>query len=185
LSTVLAYTLQGHGIIVGGAYPYYTPKARRPEKRLDIPGEPCETSGTYLKSIAVTKVLPCLVEAAMIRVTAQTSIDITDIMPFLNTQMPRATYNHEAKTLTFTDERRLITIYPTKIEMAQIEGIDDAFRVLSKIRDTVNETHKNKGHIQPSNEKRIKHNFLKLYGYLPKTNCCKSISRRPRTFLGY
>jgi len=163
--------LQGHGIVVGGACPYHRPKALGPEKRLSIPGEPCETSGTYLKSIAVTRVLPCLGEVAMIRVTAQTSIDVADIMPYLNTQMPRATYIHEAKTLTFTDERRIITIYPTKIEMAKIEGMEDALRVLSRIRDTVNDTYRNRCHIQPTNEKRIKLGFLELYGYLPKTNC--------------
>jgi len=76
-------------------------------------------------------------------------------MPYLNTQIPRATYIHETKTLTFTDERRIITIYPTKIQMAEIEGMEDALRTLSQIRNTVNETYRNRCHIQPTNEKRI------------------------------
>ncbi|MBU4185969.1 MAG: hypothetical protein KKC23_07210 [Proteobacteria bacterium] len=62
--------------------------------------------------------------------TAETSTDISEIMPYLNSVMPKATYNEETTTLTFTEDRRVTTIYPSKIEMGKVKGILDAISVL-------------------------------------------------------
>jgi ArsR family metal-binding transcriptional regulator len=162
--------LRDQGIIVSRAYPYQPAKARRLKKKLEMLGESSRASVPYLQSITITKVLPCLVDPDMIRVTAETSVDVSDIMPYLNRLMPGASYNHEAKTLTFTEKPGVITIYPTSIEMGRIQGVGDAISILSWIRDMVNATYENRERIQPSTEIRVLQP-LQLYRYLPQTNC--------------
>lgn len=163
--------LRGHGIKIGGIYIYDSLKLQRLGEGPNILTKWNATSQIHLKSINIIKVLPCLVEADMIRITAETSTDIAEIMPYLNALMPKATYNEETKTITFTEDRRVITIYPSKIEMGKVKGISDAISVLSWVRDMVNKTYENRDSIEPSTKRKVKINALELYRYLPKTNC--------------
>ncbi len=163
--------LRGHNIITWGSYIYDSSKLQRLQKGLSLLSKRTTTLQTFLENINLTKVVPCLVEANMIRGTADIPKDIAEILPYLNAIMPKATYNDETKTLTFTEDGRIITIYPSKIEMGKIKGISDAICVLSWIKDIINKIYENRDSIEPSTERHVKINAVELYGYLPKTNC--------------
>ena len=127
----------------------------------------------FLKEIEMTFMEPCVADAERVRMFARMSSDISELMPYLNTVIKNATYNHEGNTLCFTKEFRLIALYPCKISMAKALSPTDAWQVLDWIKDTINTTHENRDSIQPSYERRAGVTALDIYEMLPGLNCSK------------
>ena len=125
----------------------------------------------FLENIEMTFMAPCVSEENKIRLIAQMSTDITEVMPYLNAKIRNATYNKDTSTITFMKEVRLITLYPRKIFMAKIKNVTDAWQTLDWIKDTINELYENRDKIKPDYQRRVRITALELYGWLPKTNC--------------
>lgn len=93
-----------------------------------------------LEEIRITFIEPCLAEAAKIRFKAEFSTDISPVLPYLNSILRNATYNHRAPTLTFTREFRLLTLYPRHLTVAKALNTTDAWQVVDWLKDLINET---------------------------------------------
>lgn len=125
----------------------------------------------FLEAVTISHVSPCWADAAKIRLRAELSRDIKEIMPYLNAILPNATYNPRTWTLTFMKEGRLITLYSTYLTMAKALNTTDARQVLDWITRLINDAYERRSEIKPCNETRFKPTALQLYQWLPRTNC--------------
>ncbi|TDA69881.1 MAG: Fe-S cluster protein [Clostridia bacterium] len=125
----------------------------------------------YLEDIKITRVSPCWADAAKIRLQAEMSRDIAEIMPYLNSVLSNATYNPHSQTLTFMKEGRLLTLYADHLTMAKALNTTDARQVLDWLKDLINDTYRRRAEIEPCYETRSRPTALQIYQWLPRTNC--------------
>jgi ArsR family metal-binding transcriptional regulator len=123
--------------------------------------------------ITIERILPCIADPEKIRFVALIDEDISEILPYLNSILPKAIYNHEGKSLTITKGERIITIYPNKISAGKINDENDAKEVINWIKENIEYCKKNKDKIKPEFQRRDKLEVLHVYKLLPKTNCKK------------
>jgi len=162
--------LKGNQIEIKGIYPFDTSKLQRTEELVKAKVE--ETSdAVFLKRILLQKVEMCIADPDKIRIFADFSDDVSEILPYLNSKLPNASYNDDGPTLTFMRGPTLITIYGKKIAAAKVDDENGAVLLLEWIRDLVNETFENKDSIEASCKRTVRLNPIELYKYLPKTNC--------------
>lgn len=128
-------------------------------------------SQDLLAGIEITHVLDCISDPTKIRVIAELSDDVSEVMPYLNAVISRASYGHEARILHFNLEHRMVTLYPRVLTMAKADDEADAHRVMHWLRDLINECHRRRGEIEPSYEYRPAAKPLDVYVLLPRENC--------------
>ncbi len=126
---------------------------------------------TLLQAITITHVLPCLADRARIRFHAEPSADLEHILPYLNTAMQGAIYNHEARALTFTKGERIISIFARRVTGSKADDVEDARALLEWLRDLINDTWARRDEITPSYERRQRLTAVAIYKLLPGTNC--------------
>lgn len=124
-----------------------------------------------LKDVELTYVSPCLADPQKIRLKARLSDDISEVMPYLNSVVKGAIYNHHAPNISFHKEFRLITLYPTEMTMIKALNTTDAWQVIEWLKELINKTHEKKDEIEPSYERKRRPHPLQLYTWLPATNC--------------
>ncbi len=129
------------------------------------------TDGAFLETITLCYVAPCIADEKKIRLIAYFNRDITEILPYLNAVKKGASYNKNASTLTFAEERRLINLYNIKITIAKADDIIDTWHILDEVKALINKTYENRSNIKPNYEEKVKVTALQIYGWLPKTNC--------------
>lgn len=127
----------------------------------------------FLKDIDIEYIQPCIVVPNRIRFKARLTDDITEVMPYLNSVIKNAIYNHEGKLLTFTKEQRLLTLYPMELTVAKALSSTDAYELADWVKNLINETYANKDKIKPMYERRAKPTPLEIYGWLPKKSGCR------------
>lgn len=125
----------------------------------------------FLQDIFITFMEPCIAESEKIRLKAEMTDDITEVLPYLNSVIKNAIYNKHAPLLSFTKDFRLIVLYPKNLTMAKAVNQTDALQVLGWLRDLINETWENRNSITPNYEKKVKPTVPQFYSWLPKTNC--------------
>ena len=133
--------------------------------------EPAGFSDDRVGQTAVMVLAPCVADPSRIRLIAHISGDLTEVFPYLNTQMGEACFNAKGPTFTFMDGHRMISLYPRRIAVAKADGIVDAWRTLEAIRCRVNDTWARRAQITPSYEMREKPPALEIFKRLPRTNC--------------
>jgi ArsR family metal-binding transcriptional regulator len=114
---------------------------------------------------------PCVADLARIRITAHLSGDLTEVFPYLNTDMREGCYTARGPTFTFTERYRMICLYPRRITIAKADEIVDAWRVLEAVRRRVNKVWARRHEIAPSSEMRERPPALEIFKRLPRTNC--------------
>ncbi len=124
-----------------------------------------------LDHIHLRKVELCIADPEKIRIFADFSSDVSEIIPRLNRILPFATYNDKKKTVTFMKKATLVSIYPDRLLAAKVEDENAAVLLLEWIRDLINDTDKNRDSIEPSYEQTVRLNPIELYRLLPRTNC--------------
>ena len=124
-----------------------------------------------LEDIKITFMEPCVAEPEKIRLKAELSDDITEVMPYLNAVIRNGIFNKDAPLLTLSKETRLIVLYPRQLTMTKAVNMTDALQVFDWLKEIINETWEKRDTITPSYEKKEKPTVLQFYGWLPKTNC--------------
>ncbi|MEW5866916.1 MAG: (Fe-S)-binding protein [Bacillota bacterium] len=130
-----------------------------------------EATGLFLEEIDITFIEPCVADPGRIRLYAEPSRDIAEVLPYLNAVMNHATYNKDGPSLTFMKEFRLITVHSRKITMSKALNTTDAWQVLDWLKDLINETYERRGSIAPAHGVRYRPTALQMYEWLPRTNC--------------
>jgi ArsR family metal-binding transcriptional regulator len=120
---------------------------------------------------SIVVLAPCMADIKRIRLIAHLSGDLTEVFPYLNTEMPQGMYNKETPIFTFMDAYRMVSLYSKRITIAKADDLIDAWRLLEKIRRLVNNTWLKKDTIQPCHEMRRKPPALEIYKRLPGLSC--------------
>ena len=71
---------------------------------------------------------PCVADLSKIRLIAHISGDLTGVLPYLNAEMPGATYCRDAETLTYMEGYRLVSLYAQRLTVAKADELVDAWR---------------------------------------------------------
>ena len=127
----------------------------------------------FLNEIKIITVLPCIAIAGRIRFIAELDTDISEIMPYLNTVIDGAIYNHDGHNITLKKEDRLIGIHDREFSAGKVIDLKDAENLINWFRDLVNDTYDKKNSIKPNYDRRKKLTALDVYKLLPATNCRK------------
>lgn len=125
----------------------------------------------FINNIKIAHILPCIADPEKIRFIAYFDNNISEILPYLNSILDGAIYNHEGHSLTIKKEGRLITLHPNKIAAGKIIDENDAHKVIDWIKEKINYCYENKQSIEPSFERRQKLTALDVYKLLPGNNC--------------
>ncbi len=120
---------------------------------------------------AVMVLAPCVADKSRMRAIAHISGDLARVFPFLNAEMPRASYNAPGPVLTFMDGHRMVSAYARRVAVAKADGIVDVWRVLEELRRRANETWARRLEIEPSYERRDRPPAVEVYKRLPRTDC--------------
>ncbi|PKN01289.1 MAG: hypothetical protein CVU77_05675 [Elusimicrobia bacterium HGW-Elusimicrobia-1] len=126
---------------------------------------------TLLKNVAIISVLPCVAESDKLRYIAEFDADISDAMPYLNTVIENAVYNHAGKNITLTKDGMMIGIHGRRIAAGKVKDIAAAAELNAWLTDTVNDVWSRRNEITPNYERRRKPAAVDLYKLLPRTNC--------------
>lgn len=128
-------------------------------------------SEVLLRGIEITHILDCIADPTKVRVVAELSDDVSEVMPYLNALLPKASYNHTAQILHFNLEYRMITLYARMVTMAKADDETDARRIADWLRDLINDAYRRRGEIEPSYAYRPALKPLDVYRLLPRENC--------------
>ena len=137
-----------------------------------VPGTaPAAFAEDILGACAIVVMAHCVADVSKIRLIAHISGNLAEVFPYLNAEMPRATYCRDAETLTYMDGYRLVSLYAQRLTVAKADELVDAWRTLESIRCLVNDTWRRRSSIIPCWETRRKPPALEIYRRLPGTNC--------------
>jgi len=128
----------------------------------------------FVEAIAITRILPCPSEPGKVRVNAEPSRELGELLPYLNAAIKGPIYNPALPALTLNRDGRIITIYPHMIFMAKVRDEADARALLDWIRDALNDVHARRAEIEPVHERRRRLTELEIYKLLPGGNCAGS-----------
>ena len=126
-----------------------------------------------LKSFNITRTLPCLADPEKIRVIAELSDEIHEVLPYLNAVLKGCIYNHPALTLTIKKDGQLFTLHFRHITLAKIEDEKEAEEILKWLKDLINETYEKRDQIEPNYSMAAELKALDIFKLLPGTNCKK------------
>lgn len=163
--------LQDNRIKIKGMYPFNSEMLQKTKMLIQTQLEKSSQKDAFLERILLEKIEMCIADPDKIRVFANFSNNVSEVMPYLNSVLPGVTYNSDGPTITFMKGPMLITIYPNRIAAAKVNDEKDAVVMLEWLRDIINDTHKNKDKIEPCYEQKVRLNPIELYKYLPGTNC--------------
>ena len=127
----------------------------------------------FLSEIRITNVLPCIAKPGTIRFIAELDRDISEVLPYLNTVLDGAIYNHEGHNITLKKDDRLIGIHGRQLSAGKVIDLKDADNLINWFRDLVNDTYDKKDSIKPNYERRKKLTVLDILKLMPLTNCKK------------
>jgi ArsR family metal-binding transcriptional regulator len=114
---------------------------------------------------------PCEPGAERWSVKAALEDDIGETLPYLNTTLKGAIYNHAARALTWRMGGHAIAIRPREIAISNLRDKEAAATEVQRVADIVNRTWDRHAEITPSIEMRQRLKPMDVYKLLPATNC--------------
>jgi len=127
----------------------------------------------FLEEINMTYIEPCLVDNSRIRIKADLSADISNLLPYLNAYIKTGIYNEKMPNLSYKIEDRVVNLMSNKLTIAKLLNETDAYEIMDEIKDLINKVYDNKSNIEPSCEMKKMPGPIEIYKSLPKSNCRK------------
>jgi ArsR family metal-binding transcriptional regulator len=125
----------------------------------------------YLDSIALTRTLPCLADPGKIIVIGKPSRLLDEIIPYLATLPGVIAYNPETLTLTFRRQPGFMTLYPDKVYITQVKGVNEGLELLKALVEAINATWEQRYQLTAVRSPRRLPRPLDVWSLLPQTNC--------------
>jgi ArsR family metal-binding transcriptional regulator len=111
--------------------------------------------------------------AQHLRCFAALDVDVTAVLPYLNTVLKAYDYSAEPPTLTLKLPGKLVTIHPREIAINIAADEDEAQEILAWLKQVINDTWARREGIEPSFTVAPRPRVLDLLKLLPKSNCSK------------
>ena len=114
---------------------------------------------------------PCEPGAERWSAIARLKVDISEVLPYLNTILGGAIYNHAAKALTWKKGGRNTAFHPYEIAASNLEDRAEAEQVINGLIKMVNRTWEKRAEIEPDLKMHQRPTPMALFKLLPGTNC--------------
>ena len=114
---------------------------------------------------------PCEPGAERYAARARLTVDISEILPYLNATLRGAVYLPEANALTWKKGGHSIAFHAYEISTSNAEDRDGAEKELKGLVELVNRTWERRAEIIPDTATRQRPAPLAIYKLLPQTNC--------------
>ena len=109
--------------------------------------------------------------AQHLRCFAALEVDITEVLPYLNTALKGYEYLTDPASLTLKLPGKLVTLHPRLIAINIVKDEQEAEEILEWLKREINDVWARRGEIQPSFECAPEPRVLEILKRLPKTNC--------------
>ena len=127
---------------------------------------------TFIKSVMLTKTLPCLADPGKCIVIGQPSRNLDGVLPLVAAVAPNVISFHQAAgTLTLRRQPGFMTFYPDRVMITQVRDVDEGLELLEAVKDLVNQCWEQRDTIQPVTALRRAPRPLDVWSLLPQTNC--------------
>jgi len=114
---------------------------------------------------------PCNPGAERNAARARLTVDISEILPYLNATLRGAVYHPTANALTWKKGGHNIAFHAYEIASSNVEDREVAEKELKGLIDLVNRTWECRAEIQPDFKTRQRPTSMAIYKLLPRTNC--------------
>ena len=114
---------------------------------------------------------PCDPGAERYAARARLTVDISDILPYLNATLRGAIYLPEARALTWKKGGHNIAFHAYELATSNVEDRAGAEKELKGLIDLVNRTWERRAEITPDTSTRQRPTPMAIYKLLPNTNC--------------
>jgi ArsR family metal-binding transcriptional regulator len=114
---------------------------------------------------------PCEPGAERYAARARLTVDISEILPYLNATLRGAFYHPSANALTWKKGGHNIAFHAYEIATSNVEDRDGAEKELKGLIDLVNRTWERRTEITPDTTTRQRPTSMAIFKLLPQTNC--------------
>ena len=116
---------------------------------------------------------PCEPGAEYFAARARLTVDISEVLPYLNANLRGAIYLPEANALTWKKGGHNVAFHAYEIATSNVEDREGAEKELKGLVDLVNRTWERRAEIIPNHEMHQRPAPMAIYKLLPLTNCRK------------
>ncbi len=99
------------------------------------------------------------------------SVDISDVLPYLNATLRGAIYRRAANTLTWKKGEYAIVFHASQIAVGNAADYDAGVAEIDGLIELVNRTWEQRAEITPDYEAHQRAPLMAVYRWLPQTNC--------------
>lgn len=114
---------------------------------------------------------PCEPGAERFSAVARLTVDISEVLPYLNATLRGAVYLPEAKALTWKKGGHIIAFHAYEVATSNVEDREGAEKELKGLIDLVNRTWERRAEIEPDFSTHHRPTPMEIYKLLPQTNC--------------
>ncbi len=114
---------------------------------------------------------PCEPGAERYAARARLTVDISEVLPYLNATLRGAVYLPEANALTWKKGGHNTAFHAYEVATSNVEDREGAEKELKGLIDLVNRTWERRAEITPDHTTRRRPTPMAIYKLLPNTNC--------------
>jgi ArsR family metal-binding transcriptional regulator len=114
---------------------------------------------------------PCDPGAERYAARARLTVDISEVLPYLNATLRGAIYHPGANALTWKKGGHNIAFHAYEIVTSNVEDREGAEQEIEGLIDLANRTWKRRDEIKPDKTTRQRPTPMAIYKLLPNTNC--------------
>jgi len=114
---------------------------------------------------------PCDPGAERYAARARLTVDISEVLPYLNANLRGAVYYQSANALTWKKGGHNIAFHAYEIATSNVEDREGAEKEIKGLIDLVNRTWERRAEITPDTTTRQRPTPMAIYKLLPNTNC--------------
>lgn len=129
--------------------------------------------GMLIRAYTTSFVRPPNPSAQHLRCFAALEVDLTAVLPYLNTVLKGYAYLTDPPSLTLKLPGKLVTVHPRLIAINIVKDAQEAEEILAWLKRAINDTWERRREIEPSFEVAPQPRVLDILRLLPKTNCRK------------
>lgn len=125
---------------------------------------------SYTKEMFLPK---CNPNFQSVHCVAHLDQDISEALPYLNTQLGGGDYVQSPPSLTLRVHGKLIALHAREIFVNALEEEEQAEKILRWLQKEINEAWERRAEIEPTLERAPEPRMMDILRLLPKTNCRK------------
>lgn len=126
---------------------------------------------SFLESISLTKILPCLAEPGKIIVIGEPSRPLSEVIPYLATLPGIIAYNPESLTLTFRRQQGFMTLFTDKVTITQVKDPQEGLELFSALKEAINTVWEHRSRLVAATAIKRAPGHLDIWELLPRSNC--------------